>query len=148
MSYTRKFLPLMVMLLLAGAGCPSSSPRSAIRPGTRAMMPADVPIMKGLEPRDESAWRVLPGEEGKSRLESRWSIDAPYDKVVAWYLDAFDHRGLSTHTIEKDGGIRIFWGTSEQAYYADLKTNGSIYVHEEKVDGKTPVEMELDLPAK
>jgi hypothetical protein len=145
MRFARRILPIVAVLLLAGAGC-SLSPRARVQIGTRAMVPSNIPIMKGLEPRDEGSWRVIPEAEGKRRLESRWTIDQPFDKVVAWYLERFEKQGLSTHTIENADGVRIYWGTSEQAYYADRATNASIFVNKTKDGGKTAVEMELDLP--
>lgn len=105
-------------------------------------------MMPGLEPYQEERWTVRTEKDGRRRLESTWSADADGKAIIDWYVSAFEIARQSSHTISKDGATRIFWGTAAAAYYGDTAVNQSIYVHEARQDGRTFVEMELDLPAK
>ncbi|HTM68479.1 MAG TPA: hypothetical protein VL426_04210 [Candidatus Binatia bacterium] len=130
-------------LVLAGAGCALPA---RVEKGTRAMVPKDLPILQGLVPEREDAWTVERTKDGKRRLESSWTSDADAREIIDWYVGEFSKRHMSTQTIAKDGVTRIFWGTAEQAYYADRSVNSSIAVHDAKKDGRTLVEMELYQP--
>lgn len=132
-------------LLFAGAGC--AVPTRGEH-GDRSMVPKDMPLMPGLEPLREKDWTVRTEKDGRRRLESEWSADADAKAIVDWYVGAFEIKHQASQTISKDGATRIFWGTPEQAYYGDTSVNQSIYVHERREDGRTRVEMELDLPSR
>jgi len=144
MKNGRTLAILLVALLLTGVGC-SPTPKATVEAASRASMPRGFSVMDGMEPLDEGSWRIVTLADGRRRLESRWTTPALFDRVVAWYVEDYGTKGLATHTVEKGDTVKIYWGLAQQINFADQGDGQHILTNKTQVDGKTIVEMHLDL---